>query len=91
MLCLLHWVISGRTSEYNLPHFPVEWGAPPPEVAEVGNGVFSVLYSDVGEKFYKQAGPGMEKARGWEARGPISTVWEIPQKADVQQGSPDSE
>ena len=88
---LLHWVTSGRTSEFNLPTFPVEWGAPPPEVAEAGDGMFSILYSDVGEKFYKQAGPATEKAGGWEARGPISTIWEIPQKTGVRQGNPDSE
>ncbi|KAH7883910.1 hypothetical protein F5I97DRAFT_1930127 [Phlebopus sp. FC_14] len=77
MMRLLHWVISGRTAEYNLPGFPAEWGAPPPEVHEAGNGLFSVLYSDVGENFYKQAGPGLEKGGGWEARGPISTTWKI--------------
>ncbi|KAF9243790.1 hypothetical protein BU15DRAFT_86226 [Melanogaster broomeanus] len=85
MMRLLHWVTSGRTGEYNLPDFPAEWGAPPPEVKAAGNAVFSVLYSDVGENFYKQAGPGLEKAGGWEARGPVSTIWEIPQHAEVQQ------
>lgn len=91
MMRLLHWVTSGRTSEYNLPQFPVEWGAPPPEVAEAGNGMFSILYSDLGENFYKQAGPGIEKAGGWEARDPISTIWNIPQKVEVQHGTADSE
>jgi len=62
MMHLLHWVISGRTSEYNLPEFPVGWGAPPPEVAEAGKGMFSILYNDIGENFYKEAGPGIEKA-----------------------------
>ncbi|KAG8220116.1 hypothetical protein J3R82DRAFT_1136 [Butyriboletus roseoflavus] len=83
-------VTSGRTSEYNSPQFPVEWGAPPPEVAEAGNGMFSVLYSDIGEKFYEKTGPGIEKAGGWETRSPISTIWEIPRKADVQQSSIDN-
>ncbi|KAH0838611.1 hypothetical protein J3R83DRAFT_6933 [Lanmaoa asiatica] len=91
MMRLLHWVISGRTSEYNLPQFPVEWGAPPPEVVEAGNGMFSLLYSDVGEEFYEQAGPGIEKAGGWEARDPISTTWKIPQKAEAQQSSTDND
>lgn len=68
---LLHWVTSGRTSEHNLPQFPVEWGAPPPEVAEAGNGMFCILYSDVGAHF--------------------STVWTIPQEAEAQQGSTESE
>ncbi|KAG6371625.1 hypothetical protein JVT61DRAFT_9338 [Boletus reticuloceps] len=90
MMRLLHWVTSVKTSEYNLPQFPVEWGAPPPVVAEAGNGMFSILYSDVGEEFYKSAGPGIEQAGGWETRSPISTIWKIPE-AEVQQGSTDSQ
>ncbi|KAG9314667.1 hypothetical protein JVU11DRAFT_5472 [Chiua virens] len=85
MMRLLHRVTAGRTSEYNLPEFPAEWGAPPPEVQEAGKGMFSVLYSDVGEEFYKQAGPGIENSGGWEARDPISTIWKFPQKGEVQQ------
>ncbi|KAF8550298.1 hypothetical protein OG21DRAFT_1446737 [Imleria badia] len=91
MMRLLHWVTSGRTSENNLPQFPTEWGAPPPDVAEAGNGMFSVLYNDVRENFYQEAGPGIEKAGGWETRNPISTIWKIPQEAEVQQDSTDSE
>jgi hypothetical protein len=91
MMRLLHWVTSGRTAEYNLPEFPAEWGAPPPEVKAAGNGMFSVLYSDVGENFYKRAGPGLEKAGGWEAREPISTIWEIPQHAKTQQKDSETE
>ncbi|KAF9229671.1 hypothetical protein BS17DRAFT_33754 [Gyrodon lividus] len=85
MMRLLHWVTSGRTAEYNLPDFPTEWGAPPPEVKAAGNGMFSILYSDVGDNFYRQAGPGLEEDGGWEARGPVSTIWEIPQNAETQQ------
>lgn len=85
MMRLLHWVISGRTSEYNLPQFPTEWGTPPPEVAEAGNGMFSILYTDIGENFYKETGPGIEKAGGWETRSPISTTWKILQDAEARQ------
>jgi hypothetical protein len=34
------------------------------------------LYSDVGEEFYRSAGPG-GKGGGWEKRGAISTIWEV--------------
>ncbi|KAG1876637.1 hypothetical protein DFJ58DRAFT_182730 [Suillus subalutaceus] len=73
MMSLLHWVNASRT---NLPKFPEAWGAPPEEVADAGNGLFSVLYSDVGEEFYRSAGPG-GKGGGWEKRGAISTIWEV--------------
>jgi len=88
MMRLLHWVTSGKTSEHNLPQFPAEWGTPPPDVAEAGNGMFSILYSDLGEDFYKQSGPGIEKAGGWEVRGPISTVWTV---SENREGGAESE
>ncbi|OAX35442.1 hypothetical protein K503DRAFT_773464 [Rhizopogon vinicolor AM-OR11-026] len=72
-MCLLHWVIASRI---NLPKFPEAWGAPPEEVAGAGEGLFSVLYSDVGEEFYRSAGPGGEGG-GWEKRGAVSTIWEV--------------
>jgi len=73
MMSLLHWVTASRA---NLPKFPEAWGAPPDEVADAGDGLFSVLYSDVGEEFYRSAGPG-GKGGGWEKRGAISTIWEV--------------
>ncbi|KAG0696240.1 hypothetical protein DFH29DRAFT_951942 [Suillus ampliporus] len=73
MMRLLHWVTASRA---NLPNFPEAWGAPPEEVADAGGGMFSVLWSDVGEGFYRSAGPGGEGG-GWEKRGPVSTVWEV--------------
>ncbi|KAG1880258.1 hypothetical protein C8R48DRAFT_752119 [Suillus tomentosus] len=73
MMSLLHWVNASRA---NLPKFPEAWGAPPEEVADAGEGLFSVLYSDVGEEFYRSAGPG-GKGGGWEKRGAISTIWEV--------------
>lgn len=72
-MSLLHWVTASRA---NLPKFPKEWGTPPEEVADAGKGLFSVLYSDVGEEFYRSAGPG-GKGGGWEKRGAISTIWEV--------------
>lgn len=89
MLRLLHWVTSRRTSESNLS-FPVEWGAPPSEVEEAGNGLLSILYSAIGDNFYKETGPGIEKSGGWETRQPISTTWEIPEQGEVNQDSADS-
>ncbi|KAG1723113.1 uncharacterized protein EDB91DRAFT_1255754 [Suillus paluster] len=73
MMHLLHWVIAPRV---NLPKFPEAWGAPPEEVAESGEGLFSGLYSDVGEDFYHSAGPG-GKGGGWETREAVSTIWEV--------------
>lgn len=73
MMRLLHWVTASRT---NLPKFPEAWGAPPEEVAEAGGGLFSVLWSDIGDAFYRLAGPGGEGG-GWEKRGAASTVWEV--------------
>lgn len=88
MMRLLHWVTS--TSGYNLPHFPAEWGAPPPVIEEAGNGLFSILYSAVGDAFYKESGPGIEKSGGWETRRPISTTWEVPVQEEVEQDSTDN-
>ncbi|KAG2153231.1 hypothetical protein DEU56DRAFT_773828 [Suillus clintonianus] len=73
MMRLLHWVIASRV---NLPKFPEAWGAPPERVAEASEGLFSGLYSDVGEDFYHSAGPG-GKEGGWETRGAVSTIWDV--------------
>lgn len=87
---LLHWVSLRRISESNLPYFPAEWGAPPPEVEEGGNAFFFTLYSAMGDTFYKETGPGVEKSSGWEARHPFSTIWEIPEQGEVEQGKADN-
>ncbi|KAG1903332.1 uncharacterized protein F5891DRAFT_1127199 [Suillus fuscotomentosus] len=73
MMSLLHWVIASRV---NLPKFPEAWGAPPEQVAEASEGLFSCLYSDVGEDFYRSAGPG-GKEGGWETQGAVSTIWDV--------------
>jgi len=53
-------------------------GAPPEEITDAGEGLFSVLWSDVGERFYRSAGPGGEGG-GWEKWGAISslTIWVV--------------
>lgn len=73
MMRLLHWVIASRA---NLPKFPEAWGAPPEQVADGSEGLFSCLYSDVGEDFYRSAGP-VGKKGGWEMRGAVSTIWDV--------------
>ncbi|KAG2358077.1 hypothetical protein BDR07DRAFT_1452828 [Suillus spraguei] len=73
MMHLLHWVIASRD---NLPKFPEAWGAPPEQVPGASEGLFSCLYSDVGEDFYHSAGPG-GKEGGWETRGAVSTIWDV--------------
>lgn len=35
--------------------FPVEWGTPPLVVEEAGSGLFSILYSAVGDNLYRES------------------------------------
>ncbi|KAG1734829.1 hypothetical protein EDB19DRAFT_1830465 [Suillus lakei] len=75
MMRLLHWVISSCS---DFVEFPKEWGAPPPKVDSAGGAAFSVLYSAVGEDFYRDAGMQAEgKGGGWEVRTPWSWAWEV--------------
>ncbi|KAG1734817.1 hypothetical protein EDB19DRAFT_1638788 [Suillus lakei] len=75
MMRLLHWVISSCNDFLD---FPKEWGAPPPKVGGAGGAAFSVLYSAVGEDFYRDAGMQAEgKGGGWEVRTPWSWAWEV--------------
>lgn len=81
---LLHWVLA---EESLLPkQFPVEWGAPPPKVQYAGNGLFSALWSDVGD-FYRQCGLTPE-GEGWIVVTPKSTTWNV-DHAPVPQGGLD--
>ncbi|KAF8899640.1 hypothetical protein CPB84DRAFT_1780294 [Gymnopilus junonius] len=92
MMRLLHWVLAPRST---LPErFPEQlWGEMPSralwEKADAeqvpqghgDNAVFSVLYSDIGGKFYANCSPtpsevGLDK-QGWVAREPISTEWAV--------------
>ncbi|KAG1746774.1 uncharacterized protein EDB91DRAFT_1267561 [Suillus paluster] len=83
MMSLLHWVNASRD---HLPKFPEAWGVPPEEVADSGDGLFSVLYSAIGEEFYRSAGPGGNEGGGWELRAPISTTWEVGTEEDDDEG-----
>lgn len=82
MMRLLHW---GMTSHADLPLFPQKaWGAPPPSVEKAR---ISILYSDVGDRFYSQCGPD-ERVReggggGWVVRGAVGTIWEVKFKSAV--------
>ena len=74
MMQLLHWVLAPRSS---LPSFPEAWGEPP--VDGLGDATVSVLYSDIGPRFYAESGPS-EDSKGWIARDPISTIFSVPQE-----------
>lgn len=75
MMRLLHWVLAPESS---LPKvFPAEWGDPPPRVSAVGDAAFSVLFSDIKEKFYRQTGTLPNKEDGWLIADPISTTWDV--------------
>ncbi|KAG6898609.1 hypothetical protein C0995_009112 [Termitomyces sp. Mi166 len=78
MMHLLHWVIADPSL---LPAvFPSEWGAPPPRVTHTGDGLFSVLWSDVGAGFYMRCGPTKD-LDGWVVRSPFSTTWDVKQES----------
>ncbi|KAF8801281.1 hypothetical protein BYT27DRAFT_7198350 [Phlegmacium glaucopus] len=75
MMRLLHWVLAPESS---LPKvFPAEWGNPPPRVSVVGDASFSVLFSDIGERFYRQSGTLPNKEDGWVVADPVSTTWDV--------------
>jgi len=75
MMRLLHWVLA---PESFLPKvFPAEWGDPPPRVSLVGDASFSVLFSDIGEEFYRQTGTLPNQEDGWVIADPVSTTWDV--------------
>ena len=76
MMSLLHWVI-GRRGFLGIDQFPAEWGSPPERPSFVEDGEFSVLYSDVGPRFYQLTGPTTENADGWQVTDPTSTIWNV--------------
>lgn len=73
MMRLLHWVLAPRDL---LPNFPENWGIPPPIHPGCGDGLFSALYSDIGDQFYRNAGPD-EMTDGWIVRDPKGTIWDV--------------
>ncbi|KAJ7600630.1 hypothetical protein C8J56DRAFT_910866 [Mycena floridula] len=75
MMQLLHWVLA---REDLLPVFPEKWGNPPKRVKHSGDGLVSVLWSDVGPKIYAMAGmDSTVNGDGWMVRSPLSTVWRV--------------
>jgi hypothetical protein len=84
MMRLLHWVISSCD---DFVEFPKEWGVPPPKVDGAGGAAFSVLYSVVGEDFYRDAGVQADgKGGGWEVRAPWSWAWEVRSQMEKASG-----
>ncbi|KAG2070153.1 hypothetical protein BDR04DRAFT_1100311, partial [Suillus decipiens] len=82
MMRLLHWVISSRD---DFGEFPKEWGVPPLKVDGAGGAAFSVLYSAIGEDFYRNAG-AHGKGGGWELRAPWSWAWEVQDQTEKGPG-----
>lgn len=72
---LLHWVIAPE--EFLPREFPTEWGSRPQRVLCVTPGAFSVLYSDVGSKFYKLCGTLPNQDDGWIVDGPTTTHFDV--------------
>jgi len=79
MMRLLHWVLASDSLKEE--DFPKAWGSPPPKVQGAGDAKFSVLYSDVGPEFYRTCGPSEGKSGGWEVKGAMSTLWDVPDEA----------
>ena len=72
---LLHWVLA---REELLPSpFPETWGNPPQRVEGVGDGLLSVLWSDVGPNFYANCNMLDEVGDGWIVQSPMSTIWDV--------------
>lgn len=75
MMCLLHWVLAPPSSPL-LATFPSAWGTLPGPLPGFRDALFSVLYSDIGPKFYALAGPA-PNTPGWIVQNPLSTAWEL--------------
>jgi len=73
MMRLLHHVLAPSDA---LPPFPSIWGAPPPRHPGAGGALLSVLYSDVGSRFYELCGPAPD-IPGWMVHKPIGTIWHL--------------
>lgn len=61
MMRLMHYALAPKDK---LPPFPSAWGAPPTNI--LGDAAFSVLYSDVGPRFYAKCTKGADQP-GWVA------------------------
>lgn len=78
MMSLLHWILASNDALD--AQFPAEWGRPP--VARLEDAAFSVLYSDVGDKFYHRNCSSLPGAQlGWVPTGLTTTAWQPHQLA----------
>jgi len=75
MMRLLHWALAPR-SALDGSLFPEEWGKPPSRPVYGTSSAFSVLYTDVGEAFYRNCG-STPNSTGWQVVSPIDTVFNI--------------
>lgn len=81
MLRLLHYVLA---EQGHLPPFPVEqWGPAPPALPEqiakqTPGGIGSILWSDVGYKFYEKCTVGLDRS-GWKVHKEecSEVIWKI--------------
>lgn len=74
MLRLMHYVVGDPKG---LPSFPKAWGEPPAE--RLGDARFSVLYSEIGNKFYSscRVGDGPDSTEGWVEQRQDTRSWTI--------------
>jgi hypothetical protein len=82
MMRLLHWVMSNKAFRLSRT-FPTAWGAPPTIPDGLGDGVFSVLYSDVGSKFYAECGESDAPGAGWQVSELVSSIVPVPASAST--------
>lgn len=74
MMRLLHWVLAPEGSISS--QFPSAWGAPP--VACMQDAAFSVLYSDIGDRFYHHNCSCLPETQlGWITKGAVNTSWSV--------------
>jgi hypothetical protein len=75
MMRLLHWALA-PSSALSDSLFPEEWGIPPSRLPSVSEIAFSVLYSDIGEEFYRRCGP-IPDTPGWQVVSPNDTSFDL--------------
>nr|XP_031857295.1 uncharacterized protein CI109_007315 [Kwoniella shandongensis]KAA5524367.1 hypothetical protein CI109_007315 [Kwoniella shandongensis] len=79
-LQLGHYVL-GKPDK--LPPFPTKvWGQPPP--ITLGDATASLLYSDVGPKYYQSCTIG-EHLDGWKEQGSVITEWYLTDLREIEE------
>lgn len=68
---LLHYVLAPAGE---LGDFPEAWGSLPDRPPDVGNAIFSMLWSEIGGDFYSRAGWNSPNT-GWKMKSHVNTVW----------------